>query len=88
MSQQALSPLWQVMHTPFWVGSQVHVPQHKLHMQTAIPFQVQQQLHNPSHSALHKFCSVRHETSSSHTQLIFMPPAHFSTFSVQRGTTQ
>jgi hypothetical protein len=56
-------------------------------MQTVMPFIVQQQLHNPSHRALHRFCSVRHDTSSSQTQFSFMPPGHFSTFMVQRGTT-
>jgi hypothetical protein len=87
MSQHALSPLWQVMHTPSLVGSHVQMPQVRLHSQTVIPFSVQQQLHIPSQRALHRFCNVAHETSSSHAQSIFMPPAHRETFIVQRGTT-
>jgi hypothetical protein len=87
MSQQALSPLLQVMHTPSFVHSQVQMPQVRLHWQTQMPLSVQQQLQVPSASILHKFCSVAHDTSSSHEHLIFMPPWHFSTLIVQRGTT-
>ena len=32
------------------------------------------------------FCSVLHDTSSSQTQVILMPPAHFSIFSLHCGT--
>ena len=35
---------------------------------------------------LHMFCSVAAAISSSHVQMIFMPPLHFSIFIVQRGT--
>jgi hypothetical protein len=87
MSQQALSPLRQVMHTPSFVGSQVQIPQVRLHSQTVMPFSVQQQLHMPSQRALHKFCNVAHEMSSSQTQLIFIPLGHRETVIVQRGTT-
>jgi hypothetical protein len=88
ISQQALSPLLQVMQTPSLVHSTVQMPIARLHWQTQMPFIVQQQLHIPSQSILQRFCSVPHETSSSHEHLIFMPPWHFSTFIVQRGTTQ
>jgi hypothetical protein len=87
MSQQALSPLLQVMHTPSFVGSHVQMPQVRLHWQTQMPLSMHEQLHIPSHSALHRFCNVAHETSSSHEHLIFMPPWHFSIFIVHRGTT-
>jgi len=75
-----------VMQTPSLVHSQVHMPMVRLHWQTQMPFIVQQQLHMPSHSILHKFCSVPQETSSSQMQRIFIPPWHFSIFIVQRGT--
>lgn len=75
------------MQTPSFVHSQVQIPITRLHWQTQIPFIVQQQLHIPSASILHRFCSVAHDTSSSHEQRSFRPPWHFSTFIVQRGTT-
>jgi hypothetical protein len=52
-----------------------------------MPFIMQQQLHIPSPSMLHRFCSVAQATSSSQMHLIFIPPAHFSIFIVQRGRT-
>jgi hypothetical protein len=45
MSQQALSPLVQVMHTPLAVISHLQLPQQKLHWHTVMPFHAQQQLH-------------------------------------------
>ena len=83
-----MSPLLQVMHTPSLVHSQVQMPQARLHWQMQMPLSVQQQLHMPSASILHRFCSVAHDMSSSHTQRSFMPPWHFSILIVQRGTTQ
>jgi hypothetical protein len=74
ISQQALSPLLQVMHTPSLVDSQVQMPQARLHWQTAMPLRVQLQLHMPSASILHRFCKVPVETSSSQAHLIFKPP--------------
>jgi hypothetical protein len=50
-----------------------------------MPFIVQQQLHRPSPSILQRFCKVAQATSSSQMHLIFIPPAHFSIFIVQRG---
>ena len=44
--------------------------------------------HIPSQRALHKFCKVPQATSSSHEQISFMPPLHFSALIVQRGSTQ
>ena len=40
----------------------------------------------PPASMLHKFCIMLQAVLSSLEQVIFMPPAHFSNFSVQRGT--
>ena len=86
ISQQVLSPLVQVMHTPSLVHSHLHMPQARLNWQQGTPFIVQQQLHMPEQSILHRFCRVPQATSSSHLQWSFMPPGHFSTFIVQRGT--
>jgi hypothetical protein len=84
MSQQALSPLVQVMQTPSLV--MVHLQVHIIHWQTTMPFIMQQHEHMPSASILHRFCRAPQETSSSQTQVIFMPPVHFSILIVQRGT--
>ena len=88
MSQQALSPEVQVMHTPSLVYSHLHEPQHRLHWQTDMPFQVQQQLHIPSATILQRFCNVAQLKLSSHLQYSLKPPAHFSNLNSQRGTTQ
>ncbi|HEX4130935.1 MAG TPA: hypothetical protein VHZ24_12910 [Pirellulales bacterium] len=50
-----------------------------------MPFIMQQQLHIPPSSILHKFCKAPQATSSSHEQVIFIPPAHFSILIVARG---
>ncbi len=57
-----------------------------LHWHMTMPFQVQQQLHMPPASILQRFCMAPQATSSSQVQTIFIPPAHFSMRSVQRGT--
>jgi hypothetical protein len=87
ISQQVLSPLVQVMQTPSLVHSHLQMPQARFNVQQGTPFIVQQQLHMPPASILHKFCRVPQATSSSHLQWSFMPPWHFSTLRVQRGTT-
>lgn len=74
------------MQQPFSVISQVQLHIAMLHWHMTMPFFMQQQLHMPSQSILHMFCSVAHDISSSQTHIIFMPPAHFSIFIVQRGT--
>lgn len=86
MSQQALSPLVQVMHTPSSVVVHLHEHMAKLHWHIVMPFIMQQQLQSPSHSILHMFCSVPQATSSSQLHVIFMPPAHFSILIVHLGT--
>lgn len=45
MSQQALSPLMQVMQTPSLVISHMHMPIVRLQQHTMAPFIIQQTLH-------------------------------------------
>ena len=86
MSQQALSPLVQVMQTPSLVISHLHMPMVRLQQQTIMPFIMQQSEHMPPWSIIHRFCIMLHAMGSSQEHMIFMPPAHFSIFMVQRGT--
>lgn len=86
ISQQALSPLVQVMQQPSLVISHLHMPMVRLQQQTIMPFIIMQQLHMPPASMLHRFCIMLHAIGSSQEQTIFMPPVHFSNFMVQRGT--
>jgi hypothetical protein len=58
----------------------------RLQQQTIMPFIMQQQLHAPPISDMHRFCMVLQATLSSHTHMIFMPPVHFSIVTLQRGT--
>jgi hypothetical protein len=51
-----------------------------------MPFIMQQQLHRPPASIVHRFWTMLHAILSSHEQVIFMPPWHFSILNVQRGT--
>jgi hypothetical protein len=85
MSQQALSPLMQVMQTPSLVISHLHMPMVRLHMHTMVPFIMQQQLHLDPAIIEQRFCSMLQAILSSQTQVIFIPPVHFSIFMVQRG---
>lgn len=75
------------MHTPSGVYSHLQKPQQKLHWQTVMPLNMQQTLHKPPASILHKFCRVPQATGSSQVQLILQPSLHFSTVRVQRGST-
>jgi hypothetical protein len=86
MSQQAWSPLVQVKHTPSFVIAHSHLHMDMLHWHIIMPFIVQHMLSMPPAIILHMFCSVAADISSSHLQVIFIPPAHFSIFIVQRGT--
>ena len=86
ISQQALSPEVQVMQTPSLVISHLQLHMAKLHWHMTMPFIMQQQLHMPPANMRQMFCRVLHETSSSHTQVILMPPAHFSIFILHCGT--
>jgi hypothetical protein len=80
------SPLVQVIVQPLAVMSHLHIPMVMLQQQTIMPFIMTQQLHMPPASIVHRFCIMLHAVLSSQAQVIFMPPAHFSNFIVQRGT--
>ena len=58
----------------------------RLQQQTIMPFIIMQQVHMPPAKAEHRFCTIVQAMGSSHTQVIFMPPLHFSILKVQRGT--
>ena len=86
MAQQSLSPLVQVMTQPSVVISHLQAHMEKLQQQTIMPFIIMQQEHMPPASMLQRFCIIAHDILSSQVQVIFIPPAHFSIFIVQRGT--
>jgi hypothetical protein len=86
MLQHPSSPLVQVTQQPSLVISHLHIPIIRLQQQTIIPFIMQQQLTMPPPIILHMFCIMAQAEGSVHVQVIFIPPAHFSIFIVQRGT--
>jgi hypothetical protein len=86
ISQHLASPLVQVMHTPSLVISHLQIPMVRLQQQTTMPFIMQQQLHMPPASIVHRFCTMLVAILSSQWQVIFIPPVHFSILSVHRGT--
>jgi hypothetical protein len=86
ISQQALSPLLQVTQQPSLVISTLQAPIVRLQQQTIMPFIMQQTLQRPPAIIVQRFCIIVQAVGSSQVQVIFMPPAHFSTFIVQRGT--
>jgi hypothetical protein len=47
---------------------------------------MQQQLSMPPAIMVQRFCSIDAETVSSQEHVTFMPPVHFATVMVQRGT--
>jgi hypothetical protein len=86
ISPHLASPLVQMIETPLSVISQRHMPMVMLQLQTVMPFIIMQQLTMPPCSMVHRFCIMLQAIGSSHEQWIFIPPWHFSNFSVQRGT--
>jgi hypothetical protein len=86
MSQHALSPLVQVRQQPSAVISHLHIAIAMLQQQTVIPFIVQHTLHIPPAIMAQRFCIIVQAAGSSQAQVIFIPPAHFSTFIAHRGT--
>jgi hypothetical protein len=86
MAQQEGSPLVHVMQTPSLVGSHLHMPIVRLQQHIIMPFIIMQQLHMPPAIIEQRFCSIVADIASSHLQVIFMPPVHFSIVIVQRGT--
>ena len=83
---QVLSPLVQVITQPISVISQVHAHIVMLHEQTIWPFIIMQQPHRPPLFIIIICCSIMAAVLSSHTQVIFIPPGHFSRVIVQRGS--
>src|SRR5437764_4167896 len=51
-----------------------------------MPLSMTQHEHMPPVSMPHRFCIMLQAILSSHEQVTFIPPGHFSNFSVQRGT--
>jgi hypothetical protein len=86
ISQQPLSPLVQVTQQPSLVISHLHMPIIMLQQQTIIPFIMQQQLTIPPAIMEQRFCIMAQAAGSVQTQVIFIPPAHFSILNIQRGT--
>jgi hypothetical protein len=85
MSPHILSPDVHVMQIPSFVISHLHMPIVRLHVHTAMPFIIMQQLTMPPAIMVQRFCIMVHAALSSQVQVIFMPPVHFSIFMVQRG---
>ncbi len=78
MSQQALSPEVQVTQQPSLVISTLHMPIVRQQVQTVTPFRVQQTEQSPPMREVQRFCIMLFAVGSSQTQVIFMPPWHFS----------
>jgi hypothetical protein len=51
-----------------------------------MPLSMTQQLHIPPASIAQRFCTMLQAILSSQQQVIFIPPLHFSSLMVQRGT--
>jgi len=58
----------------------------RLQQHTTVPFITMQQLHMHPAMAEQSCCIMLAAMASSHMQVIFMPPVHFSILNVQRGT--
>jgi hypothetical protein len=86
ISQHLASPDVQVTHTPSLVISHLHMPMVRLQQHTIMPFIMQQQEHMPPASMVQRFCTMLQAILSSQLHVIFIPPWHFSTLNVQRGT--
>lgn len=86
ISAQALSPLVQVITQPSFVISILHMPMVMLQVQTIMPFIMQHMVHMPPAIMVQRFCIMAQAVGSVQTQVIFMPPAHFSILKVHRGT--
>lgn len=85
MSQQALSPEVQVIMQPSAVISHLQVPIIMLQDIMVMPFIIMQQFIMPPAIIFIMFCIMERCIMSSQTQVIFMPPSHFSIFMVHRG---
>jgi hypothetical protein len=86
MAQHSLSPLVQVIVTPSSVIVHLHMAMTMLQQQAIIPFIIIPQLSIPPAIIVQRFCIMPAAILSSLVQVIFIPPAHFSSFMVHRGT--
>jgi hypothetical protein len=83
---QFLSPDMQVIMQPMSVISILHMPIiPMLQQQQHMPFIIMQHETIPPAIMLHRFCTIMAAVLSLQVQVIFMPPAHFSIFIMQRG---
>jgi hypothetical protein len=80
------SPLVQAKHTPFFIISVLHMPIVMLKQAIIIPLFIRQQLIIEPAIMSQRFCNMPVARASSLWHIIFMPPSHFSTLIVQRGT--
>ena len=74
------------MQTPSLVISHLQMPIVRLQEQQTMPLSMQQQVHMPPASIVHRFCTMLVAILSSQWQWIFIPPVHFSILNVHRGT--
>jgi len=86
IASQPLSPLVQVTVQPSLVISHLHMPIVMLQQHTIMPFIMQQQETMPPAIIVQRFCIIVQAAASVQTQVIFIPPLHFSTVILQRGT--
>jgi hypothetical protein len=86
IASHILSPLVQVTVQPSLVISHLHMPIVMLQQHTIMPFIMQQQETMPPAIIAQRFCIIAQAAGSVQTHVIFIPPAHLSTFIVQRGT--
>lgn len=84
--QHSGSPLVQVIMTPSAVGSHLHMAIAMLQQHIIMPFIIMQHEHMPPAIMVQRFCIIDADVASSHLQIIFIPPSHFSIVIVQRGT--
>ncbi len=84
--QHSASPLVQVTQHPSVVISHLHMPIVRLQQHTIMPFIMQQHDTIPPAIILQRFCIMAQAAGSVQVQVIFIPPAHFSIFILQRGT--
>src|SRR5262245_57505370 len=87
ISAHLASPLVHVTAHPSLVISHLQMPIVRLQQYTVMPFITQQHEHIPPASMEHRFWTMLHAVASWHEHVIFIPPWHFSTLTVQRGTT-
>ncbi len=84
--QHMSSPLVHIIVQPISIISTLQVPIMPIMQQhMGMPFIIMQQLIVPPAVIMHRFFIISAAVFSSHMHMIFIPPAHFSIFIVQRG---